>query len=82
MAPAQAHRDMYVEENGEVNLEKSQYGHLSAGVPGTVAGLFETAKFGRLSFERLIEPAIALAEKGFVITSDQAASFNSIIDEL
>src|SRR5215471_6048543 len=50
MAPLHADRDMYLDENGNVQTGKSVDGHLSSGVPGTVAGLFASAKFGKLSF--------------------------------
>ncbi|MFL5809485.1 MAG: gamma-glutamyltransferase, partial [Flavisolibacter sp.] len=82
MAPAAASRDMYLDRDGNVIEGKSVNGHLSGGVPGTVAGLFESAKYGKLSFKKLIQPAIDLAEKGFVISQREAESFNSIQDEL
>jgi len=81
-APAAAYRDMYLDEKGNVISNKSVNGHLSSGVPGTVAGLFETFKYAKLSFKRLIQPAIDLAEKGFVITEREASSLNNIQDEL
>ena len=80
-APGKAHRDMYLNAAGEPQLELSQNGHLSAGVPGTVAGLFESAKYAKLSFEKLIQPAIDLAEKGFAISEKEARAFNSLKDE-
>lgn len=82
MAPSSAHRDMYLDRNGEVMKGKSVNGHLSSGVPGTVSGLFESSKYAKLSFKKLIQPAIDLAEKGFVITSREASSLNGIQDEL
>lgn len=75
-APAKAHRDMYLDSNGNANTDLSQDGHLSAGVPGTVAGLFTSAKYGRLPFSYLIQPAIELAEHGFVITKEEADGLN------
>ncbi len=44
MAPDKAHRDMYIDAGGQARTDKSQDGHLSMGVPGTVAGLFASAK--------------------------------------
>lgn len=76
-APAKASRDMYLDEKGEPQMNLSQDGHLAAGVPGTVAGLFASMKYASLPFKTLIQPAIDLAEKGFAITERQAASFNS-----
>ena len=40
-APAAADRDMYLDENGDVIKGLSLVGHLSVGVPGTVAGFWE-----------------------------------------
>lgn len=82
MAPGKAHRDMYIDPDGQARTDKSQEGHLSGGVPGTVAGLFESAKYGKLSFDKLIQPAIELAEKGFVIGEREARGLNSLQDEL
>jgi gamma-glutamyltranspeptidase / glutathione hydrolase len=81
-APASAHRDMYLDAQGNVIEGKSVNGHLSSGVPGTVAGLFESMQYARLPFKQLIQPAIELAEKGFVITEREAASLNRLQDEL
>jgi len=82
MAPLHADRDMYLDEKGNAQLDKSQNGHLASGVPGVVAGLFASAKYGRLSFKQLIQPSIDLAEKGFVITKSEAASFNYLQKDL
>ncbi len=79
-APAAASRDMYLDKNGNPQMNLSQYGHLASGVPGTVAGLFASHKYGRLPFKTLIEPAIELAEKGFVLTESEAASLNGTRD--
>ena len=79
-APGNAHRDMYLTPNGEPQLELSQNGHLSSGVPGTVAGLFESNKYATLSFDKLIQPAIDLAEKGFTISESEAKAFNGLKD--
>ncbi len=82
MAPAKAGRDMYIEPDGEANTDKSQLGHLSSGVPGTVAGLFASYKYAKLPFEKLIEPAILLAEKGFCISASEARALNNIREDL
>jgi gamma-glutamyltranspeptidase/glutathione hydrolase len=68
---------MYLDEKGEPQMQLSQDGHLAAGVPGTVAGLFASMQYAKLPFKTLIQPAIQLAQKGFAITASQAASFNS-----
>jgi gamma-glutamyltranspeptidase/glutathione hydrolase len=81
-APAEAHRDMYLNASGDVMEGKSVNGHLSSGVPGTVAGLFESLRYAKLSFRELITPAIELAENGFVITEKEARSLNDIQEDL
>lgn len=81
-APAKAHRDMYIEPDGKANTDKSQQGHLSCGVPGTVAGLFAAHRHARLPFSVLIAPAIELAERGFVITAGEARGLNNLQADL
>ncbi|WP_153797185.1 gamma-glutamyltransferase [Foetidibacter luteolus] len=76
-APAKAHRDMYLDSAGNALTELSQNGHLSSGVPGTVAGLFAAMPYAKLPFAELIQPAIDLAEFGYVITEEEAANFNA-----
>ncbi|HMU10502.1 MAG TPA: gamma-glutamyltransferase [Ferruginibacter sp.] len=75
-APANASRDMYLDKDGNAQMNLSQYGHLASGVPGTVAGLFTSMKYAKLPFSKLVQPAIDLAENGFAITASQASSFN------
>lgn len=76
-APLAAHRDMYLDENEDPITELSLFGSLSAGVPGSVAGMEAAHKrYGNLSWSTLIEPAIQLAEDGFEITERQAQEFN------
>lgn len=76
MAPGKASENMYVESDGKANTQKSQNGHLASGIPGTVAGLFETHKYATLPMSVLMEPAIQLAEGGFVITEGEANGLN------
>ena len=60
-APAAAFRDMYLDELGEPT-DASVNGHLAAGVPGSVAGLWEMhSRFGRMDWKALVEPAVELA---------------------
>ncbi|MDN3644234.1 gamma-glutamyltransferase [Lutimonas halocynthiae] len=81
-APLKAHRDMYLDENGEIIPNKSRFGALAIGVPGTVAGLFKVhEKYGSLPFADLINPAIELAKNGFVLTSGQARRLNYYRDD-
>lgn len=76
-APAKAYRDMYLDSTGNIITALSQEGILSVGVPGTVAGLFEThKKFGRIRWPALLEPATRLARSGFKLTEAEAARLN------
>ncbi|MET1255604.1 gamma-glutamyltransferase [Aliikangiella maris] len=62
MAPLRATRDMFLNKNSQADNKKSRYSTLSAGVPGTVAGLVAAhKKYGRLPFKQLVAPAIKLA---------------------
>jgi gamma-glutamyltranspeptidase/glutathione hydrolase len=79
-APEKATRDMYLDKNGNPQLALSQSGHLASGIPGTVAGLFATMPYAKLPFKQLIQPAIDIAEKGFVISEREASSLNSTRD--
>jgi len=79
-APGAAFRNMYLDSSGTVIKGLSEKGQLASGVPGTVAGLFTSHKYGKLPFEQLIAPAIMLAEKGFVITEREASSLNNMKD--
>ena len=74
-APAAAHKDLYLDDQGNVIPGKSTLGATAVGVPGTIAGITEVhAKMGTLPFEDILAPVIALAKKGVVVTEKQAAS--------
>ena len=75
-APAKASRNMYLDSAGNVVPNLSINGHLSSGVPGTVAGLFAMHQYAKLPMAALIQPAIDLAQKGFAITEAEAGSLN------
>ncbi|MDP8964068.1 MAG: gamma-glutamyltransferase [Cyanobacteriota bacterium] len=67
-APKAATRNMFLNANGEVDPKKSRFSYLAVGVPGTVAGLtMALEKYGTISLERALKPAIELAEKGFPV---------------
>lgn len=76
-APAAASKDMYLDASGNPQTALSQNGHLAAGVPGTVAGLFAMHKYAKFTMAQLIQPAIDLAEKGYAITGKEAESLNA-----
>ncbi|WP_443945876.1 gamma-glutamyltransferase [Pedobacter sp. AW1-32] len=72
-------RDMYLDTLGNPIVDKSLYGHLAAGVPGSVDGMVEAhKKYGKLKWSDVLQPAIELAENGFKITARQAAELNSL----
>lgn len=67
-APAAATRDMFLDESGNVDRDRARYSRASAGVPGTVAGLlYALEHYGTMPRERVMEPAIKLAEQGFPV---------------
>ncbi len=76
-APTEATRDMYLDPAGNARTDLSQNGHLASGVPGTIAGIFEELRYAKLPFAKLVQPAIDLAAKGFVLTEAEARSLNS-----
>ena len=77
-APSAASRDLFLDENGDYDRKKAQFSLLSAGVPGSVAGFHHAlTKYGTLSWQEVLEPAIRLAEKGFVIPHDLANTLAS-----
>ena len=66
-APLTAHKDMYLDEQGNVIDSITLIGGQAAGVPGTVAGFWEAHKrFGKLPWEDVVQPAIDLAANGFI----------------
>jgi gamma-glutamyltranspeptidase / glutathione hydrolase len=73
MAPQKATRDMYLDENGDVDTKRSRFSHLAAGVPGTVSGFYAAhKKLGRLPWKKLLQPAIKQAREGIVVSYDLA----------
>ena len=66
---------MFLDSLGNPDRQKSWFGSMAVGVPGTVAGIFAAhKKFGSMPVEEILAPVIALAKKGFVVTENQAAS--------
>lgn len=67
-APQAAFEKMFQDEAGNVVKKRSRFSHLSAGVPGTVAGmLMALEKYGTISRQEALAPAIKLAKEGFVV---------------
>ena len=73
-APAAASPKMFMSD-GAYDAARHHASHIAVGVPGTVAGLHRAwTDHGRLPWRRLVEPAIALARDGFVLSYARAAS--------
>ena len=68
-APAKASVDMFLDDQGDADKNRSRYTHLASGVPGTVAGLaLALEEYGTISLKEAMAPAIKLAEEGFIVT--------------
>ncbi len=80
-APLAATRDMYLDDAGNAS-ELAVIGHLAAGVPGSVAGMWEAhSRYGTIRWSELVEPAINLAE-GIVVHDRLAQSLERYEDRL
>ncbi|MBC1219026.1 gamma-glutamyltransferase [Nostoc sp. UCD121] len=67
-APLKATRNMYLDAEGKVRPNASINGYLAVGTPGTVAGLYQVhRRYGKLSWQEVMKPAIALAKDGFIL---------------
>jgi len=76
-APKKAKSEMFLNKNGGV----IRYGYIVTAVPGTVAGLIKAhEEHGNLSLQKVIEPSIDIASKGFRVTYDlfQALNFGKV----
>ena len=68
-APAAASRDMFLDDEGNLDKQREYFSLQSAGVPGTVAGmLYALEKYGTLTREQALAPAIALARDGIPVS--------------
>lgn len=82
-APGRAGKDMYLDTNGTVNRTAIETSQLASGVPGTVDGMWKVhEKYGSLSWQQVLQPAIDLAEKGFPLAPIQAHDLNDVLPEL
>ncbi|MBF2092970.1 gamma-glutamyltransferase [Flavobacterium psychrophilum] len=74
-APLKASKNMYLDKKGKIIDGKSTQTAFAVGIPGTIAGIFEVhKKFGSLPISEIINPVIALAEKGVIVTQKQENS--------
>ena len=66
MAPAKAHRNMYLNEDGAVDRDLAINGPLAAGIPGQAAAFVHIAKhYGKLPLSQTLKPSIQVARDGF-----------------
>ncbi len=81
-APSCARRDVYLDDKGNVINGMSTTGWTSSGVPGSVAGmLYALDKYGSMTLDEVISPAIELAENGFPLSYDLARDINYSYNE-
>jgi gamma-glutamyltranspeptidase / glutathione hydrolase len=82
-APQKAYKDMYLDTNGNVIPNLSIDGALAVGVPGTIAGVFAVhQKMGKLSITEIMEPVIALAKRGVIVTKKQEIQLQNSIEAI
>ncbi len=78
-APLLAYEKMFQDSSGKIIPGLSINSDLATGVPGAVAGMLAALKkYGTLPLEKVIQPAIDMAEKGFPVTRKQADDFNRL----
>ncbi|MDO7877165.1 gamma-glutamyltransferase [Hymenobacter sp. ASUV-10] len=78
-APLAASKNMYLDKAGNVMPDLSTTGPLAVGTPGTVAGMVALHKrLGKLSWPSLVQPAVALARRGFALTAREAEGLNRV----
>jgi len=69
-APLKATRNMYLDTQGKVRPHASTNGYLAVATPGTVAGMYELHhRYGKLPWQEVLKPAIALAQNGYIISA-------------
>jgi len=82
-APAAAHRDMYLDEDGAVNRDLAINGPLAGGIPGEVAGFEHIARqYGRLPLSVSLQPAIRIAREGFEVDEKFARLMGWRVDQV
>lgn len=82
-APAAAHPEMWLDENGEYSFQIHHLSHKAVGVPGTVAGLrLAWEEQGTMPWERLVRPAVELARDGFPISHGLAGSLARVLERM
>ncbi|MFK8029583.1 MAG: gamma-glutamyltransferase [Gammaproteobacteria bacterium] len=83
VAPQAAFQGVFLNAQGDVDEEARRSSHRSAGVPGTVAGLdYALSKYGTMTLEQVMQPAIDLARDGFVYDYDLDSAIRSRMKRL
>ena len=83
MSGAAAFRDMYLDDEGNADKQKSRFSGLAVGVPGTVAGMaLALEQYGTITLAEALEPAIKLAEDGITVTEGLAESLKGLTERL
>ena len=81
-APIKVFTDMYLDDNGEFDMNLSTKGWTASGVPGSVAGLiYALENYGTMSLAEIIQPAIDLAKTGFVLNYKMAEVLGFYFDD-
>ena len=81
-APGAASPTMFLVD-GAYDRARHHDSHVAVGVPGTVAGLHRAwSEHGRLPWDRLLEPAIATAREGFMVTDGLARSLKRVLPQM
>jgi len=83
LAPLAAQRDMYLNQDGSVDQNRSRFHGLAVGVPGTVSGLITALEqYGSLPLQQVMQPAIDLASNGFRVDHELALSLQQSVERL
>lgn len=81
-APALAHRDMFLNAEGQLYDLRSTHGYMASGVPGAVDGMFALhQKYGTLTMAELIEPSVEISLRGYALTPLAAEILNTKQEE-
>jgi len=79
MAPASAHKDIFLDKQGNAVKKLSREHGLAVGVPGTVMGMeLALKKYGTMNMAQVTQAAISMAKDGIIVTPDLASSLSSM----
>ncbi|MEC4724790.1 gamma-glutamyltransferase [Shewanella sp. D64] len=79
MAPSKAHKDIFLNEQGDPVAALSREHGLAVGVPGTVMGMeLALEKYGTMTMKQLTQAAIKMAKDGIYVTPDLSTSLTGL----